>query len=149
VAERSGKRGVGLYLDVFGLRSLDLASDLGAKGIKLHSTDLLNGPLLRAVAASSVDTVLLSAGGTYRKELEAAVRILKAKNLILMHGFQGYPTLADANQIARIGQLKRQFPDCRTGSQIMCQKMQVREPGFQPSLLVQALLCSKSTSPAR
>src|SRR5437867_3760516 len=57
------KRGLSIYFDVFGSRSLDLAAQLGVDGIKIHSTDMLNPDLLAGVARSSVGEVLLSAGG--------------------------------------------------------------------------------------
>jgi N,N'-diacetyllegionaminate synthase len=115
VAERARSRDIGLFLDVFGDRSLDLACRIGADGVKLHSTDLLNVALMRHVAASPVRRVVLSAGGTFDGELSAAVGILREKRLVLMHGFQGYPTRADENQLARLERLRRAYPQCEIG----------------------------------
>lgn len=110
VPERCQARKINLYLDVFGPRSLDLACRLGVHGLKLHSTDVLNLPLIRQVAAASVARVLLSAGGTFGPELAEAVALLEGKDLVLMHGFQGYPTRLEDNQLARIGWLRARYP---------------------------------------
>jgi N,N'-diacetyllegionaminate synthase len=115
VAERARSRHIGFFLDVFGDRSLDLACRIGADGVKLHSTDLLNTALIRRVAASPVPRVVLSAGGTYEAELSNAIGIVKGKRVVLMHGFQGYPTRAGENQLARIERLRRAHPSCEIG----------------------------------
>jgi sialic acid synthase SpsE len=107
--------GLGLYLDVFGLRSLALAERVGVSGVKIHSTDMMNTGLLRALAASNVKRVMLSTGGCLMPEIERAVQILGQKPLVLMHGFQGYPTASDENQIARVALLRAKFPQVTLG----------------------------------
>lgn len=104
-----------LYFDVFGPRSLEMAVSLGAKGIKIHSTDVLNRALMRELSQADIPRVVVSAGGTELAELEEAVSILSNKQLVLMHGFQGYPTPLADNAIARISLLKKTFPTCDIG----------------------------------
>jgi len=115
VASKCMEKGIHLYLDIFGIKSLRLACELSVKGIKLHSTDILNKPLLQAVAASSVPRVILSAGGTFLSELKEAVSILGNKELIIMHGFQGYPTMSADNQLDRIRVFQKDFPERNIG----------------------------------
>lgn len=115
VADHARERGIGLYFDIFGSRSLDLASRVGAAGVKLHSTDVLNIGLIRQVAAGAVARVLLSAGGAYEPELFEAVALLTSKEVVLMHGFQGYPTRTEDNQIARLAEFSRRYPGCTLG----------------------------------
>lgn len=115
VTERCQARKINLYADVFGPRSLDLACRLGAHGLKLHSTDVLNVPLIRLVAEAPIARVLLSAGGTFAPELDQAVALLAHKDLVLMHGFQGYPTRLEDNQLARIGWLRSHYPQVLIG----------------------------------
>ena len=98
---------IDLYLDIFGKRSLALAERAGVKGIKIHSTDMLNVGLLEDVANSGISLVLLSIGGCFRHEIDEALRILSAKHIVLLHGFQGYPTPLESNQIARLRELTR------------------------------------------
>src|SRR6185369_11224283 len=98
----AGELGVRLYLDIFGGRSLRLAEQLGLKVVKLHGTDISNVGFLEQVASSSVPKILLGAGGAYASELERAINILSEKEVVVLLGFQGYPTPNEANQIARI-----------------------------------------------
>jgi N,N'-diacetyllegionaminate synthase len=86
-----------LQLDIFGLRSLRLAEKIGVKTIKLHGTDIANIGLLNEVAESTVNKVFLGAGGAMLGELQNAMAILQNKEVIILLGFQGYPTPNDSN----------------------------------------------------
>jgi N,N'-diacetyllegionaminate synthase len=96
------ERGIQLHLDIFGERSLELASAVGAAALKVHPTDITNVGLLRRIADSPIGTVLLGAGGAGWSEIEPALDVLSGKKVVLLVGFQGYPTPVEANQIARI-----------------------------------------------
>jgi sialic acid synthase SpsE len=100
---------VELYLDVFGARSLALASEIGAQAVKIHGTDMGNMALLKAVALSSVGQVLLGAGGGFLPEIEYAVELLAEKQVVVLLGFQGYPTPVASNQIDRVRMLAGLF----------------------------------------
>jgi sialic acid synthase SpsE len=97
--------GITLQVDIFGSRSLELAETIGASGVKLHGTDIANLGLLAEVARSSVPKVLLGAGGAWYGEIEHAVSALKNKEVVVLLGFQGYPTPTETNQIARVRML--------------------------------------------
>ena len=94
--------GIHLQLDVFGSRSLALAVKIGVSEIKLHGTDINNLGLLTQVAASPVSKVLLGAGGALASEIQQAVDVLKDKQVLLLLGYQGYPTPVEGNQIERV-----------------------------------------------
>ena len=98
-----------LQLDIFGTKSLDLAEQVGAHAIKLHGTDIANIGLLNEVARSRIGKVLLGAGGAYLEELEQALSILSNKEVVILLGFQGYPTANHDNQISRITLLIQHF----------------------------------------
>ena len=98
-----------LQLDIFGLRSLKLAETIGASAVKLHGTDIANHGLLAEVARSVVPKVLLGAGGGWLDEIDHAVAALKNKEVVVLLGFQGYPTPTEANQIARVRLLLERF----------------------------------------
>jgi sialic acid synthase SpsE len=102
LAAMAKELGTRLYLDVFGTRSLRLAERLGVDVVKLHGTDISNIGFLEEVAGSSVPRILLGAGGAYASELERAIKILAGKEVVVLIGFQGYPTPNEANQIARV-----------------------------------------------
>jgi N,N'-diacetyllegionaminate synthase len=98
-----------LQLDIFGTKSLSLAGQIGAYAIKLHGTDIANVGLLNEVAKSRIGKVLLGAGGAYLEELEQALSILSNKEVVILLGFQGYPTANQDNQIGRIRLLIQHF----------------------------------------
>ena len=86
-----------VYADVFGLKAFQIARKLKVDGYKIHSSDLLNRELLINVAKTN-KKVFLSVGGANGFEISYALKNLKRKNVILMHGFQNYPTnLSDIN----------------------------------------------------
>jgi sialic acid synthase SpsE len=94
------------YLDIFGSKSLSLSEKIKVDGIKIHSTDMGNVGLLEMVGNSSINKVFLSAGGAYFDEITKAVNMLKNKHIVLLLGFQGYPTQVYENQICRVNFLK-------------------------------------------
>jgi len=101
--------GIELQLDIFGIQSLRLSEQLGVKTIKLHGTDIANIGLLHEVALSSIEKVLLGAGGAHLAELDTALEILSNKQVIILLGFQGYPTLTADNQISRVALIVNRF----------------------------------------
>jgi sialic acid synthase SpsE len=115
VAERAGELGVGLFLDVFGRRGLELAQELGAGAVKVHSSDMLNDALLGEVAGSSISEVLLSAGGTTLAEVEAAIALLPGKRTTVVLGFQAYPTPVAENRLLRLAAIREALPGVALG----------------------------------
>lgn len=119
LARYAQESGIALYLDVFGTRSLALAERVGAQAIKVHGTDMANVSLLSQIARTTVPKILLGAGGAFRPEIEQAIRLLAGKEIVILLGFQSYPTPNDANQIARVRMLSKlwstQNPNVRVG----------------------------------
>jgi len=107
IKQLADRTGVALYLDVFGTRSLGLALRLGCPGVKIHSTDMGNLGLLQEVASSEIPLALLSTAGCSDAEVEEALMLLKKKRVVLLHGFQGYPTPLEANNISRVRRLQQ------------------------------------------
>lgn len=111
--------GIGLQTDIFGIRSLELAERIGVAAVKLHGTDIANIGLLNAVAKSTIKKVLLGAGGAHFSELRQAIDILIDKQIVVLLGFQGYPTLNETNQMDRVRLLAerigRTYPNVSIG----------------------------------
>jgi len=102
LARLAAAQNLSLDLDIFGPRSLKLAVKIGVRTVKIHGTDIANIGFLELVSKSSVPRVMLGTGGATAKEIEQALNVLTGKNIILLLGFQGYPTPNETNQIARI-----------------------------------------------
>ena len=103
-----------LIVDVFGEKSLKTAENLNINMIKVHGTDVTNIGLLEKIAISSLNTVILGVGGAYWEEIENAIKILKNKHLILLCGFQGYPTKIEDNHIDRIKSISKKTKGIHT-----------------------------------
>jgi len=106
LAEYAKELRIQLYLDIFGTKSMKLSEKIGINAIKLHGTDIANKGLLYEVASSSINKIILGAGGAHLSEIENALNILDGKQVIILLGFQGYPTPNETNQIDRIQSLK-------------------------------------------
>lgn len=102
ISNLASKNKIELHLDIFGEKSLHLADEIGASAIKIHGTDIANKRLLNLVAKSKVEQVILGAGGALQSEISIALSLLKNKHIILLFGFQSYPTANSDNQINRI-----------------------------------------------
>jgi len=109
IVDLTRKLEIRLILDIFGDRSLALAEKLGVGEIMVHATDLTNMPLIERIAAGSATKVVLGVGGALMSEIERAVRVLHSKQVVVMVGFQGYPTPDDENQISRIARVAHEL----------------------------------------
>jgi N,N'-diacetyllegionaminate synthase len=99
-----------VFFDVFGLKTAKVVSKLNIDGIKIHSADLSN-PVLLKFLSTFKKTILLSTAGSYPYEIHEALEYLQKtpKEIILMHGFQGYPTSINEMNLSRISELKQKF----------------------------------------
>ena len=118
IAAKAKNLGISLVFDVFGSDSLELANEVGVSRLMLHATDLSNLNLLSLVNKTDASDVFLGIGGGHRTEIKQAIKLLNSKNVILMAGFQGYPTPLEDNQISRIGVLHREFAEKHENVQI-------------------------------
>ncbi len=110
--------GTQLIVDIFGEKSLVAAENIGINTIKVHGTDVTNLGLLEAISSSSIENVILGVGGAYWGEIKKALNVLKSKNLILLCGFQGYPTKTEDNHIVRMNVIKEKAKAIHTNFQM-------------------------------
>lgn len=87
-----------IYCDVLGLKSLELSKKLGLDGIKIHSSDVGNNKLIEKLIGYK-KKIFVSCGGVKLFEIINLISKFKLKkNLVLLHGFQSYPTkIEDVN----------------------------------------------------
>jgi N,N'-diacetyllegionaminate synthase len=107
--EQSSKMGVELQFDIFGELSLRKSTDLHIETVKIHPTDVTNLSLLEKISVSPIKRILVGVGGATSKEIDLATEILANKELVLILGFQSYPTPVESNQIARVSLLKQKY----------------------------------------
>ena len=78
----------------YDIPSADLIAKMGADAYKIHSADLSNPQLLKHVARMG-KPVFLGVGASTLGEIETAITTLKSEgnnDIILMHGYQNFPT---------------------------------------------------------
>lgn len=99
-----------VFVDIFGLQSAKQISKLNIDGYKIHSTDVSNPEILEFLSNTN-KTVLFSVAGCFPYEIDSALHIIKKtpKKIVLMHGFQGYPTQHKDLNLLRISSLKSKF----------------------------------------
>lgn len=101
-----------LLADVFGHESLAVAAAAPVDGVKIHSSDLANSPLV-AAAATRFQDLYLAVGGSTAREVARAIAIARSANatvrLTLLHGFQAYPTALADSELRRLVRLQEMF----------------------------------------
>lgn len=107
------KLGVEVWIDIFDDWGLELAVKLSSMidGFKIPSTIIQAHDIIEGIF-SFQKPVLLGVGGWYEHEIDAFMQSLNKKNLenlIIIHGFQGYPTNTEDANLIRIGYLKNRY----------------------------------------
>lgn len=106
------KNGLFVFADIFGAKSFEIAKNCKVNGFKIHSEDTLNYPLIEKVAKLN-KILILSAGGSYRSELFSLINYLNKKNLannlILMTGYQVFPTPFESHSLNEIFDLSKKY----------------------------------------
>jgi N,N'-diacetyllegionaminate synthase len=99
-----------VFVDIFGIKSLNDFSMFNIDGYKIHSADVSNPAILHYFSSKNIP-ILLSVAGSLPNEIDNALRILSKtkKEIVLMHGFQGYPTKINDLNLSRISSLKNKF----------------------------------------
>lgn len=99
-----------IYADVFGLDALKLAIKLNLDGIKIHSSDLSNLELINHLK-NYKKKIFISCGGSTLIEIYNVINFLPKKNIILLHGFQSYPTSIEDANFKKLRDIKNFFGD--------------------------------------
>ena len=97
-----------IYADVFGLKALKFAIKSNLDGIKIHSSDLSNIKLLKYLKKYK-KRIFISCGGSSVIEIRSALEIIRSKNVVLLHGFQNYPTSIEDVNFKKLKQIKNFF----------------------------------------
>tara|TARA_Y100000588_G_scaffold394368_1_gene514460 strand:+ start:3816 stop:4838 length:1023 start_codon:yes stop_codon:yes gene_type:complete len=102
---------VTIAADVDDVAATELAITGGAELLKIRTTNLSHHELLQAVAESG-RPIVIATGASTMDEITRAVGALEnygAQDVILMHGFQAFPTKAVDTHLRSLGLLTKQF----------------------------------------
>lgn len=104
----SQEKEIELCVDVFGSRSLEVVRSTGMRSVKIHPTDITNQVLLEELnKIVSVEQIFIGIGGAGLEEIKECINLIdEQKVIVLIHGYQAYPTPNGENKISRIAYLK-------------------------------------------
>jgi len=99
------------FSSVYDLESVKFLIDQDVDAFKIHSSDISNPEMLIAIAKSK-KPIFLSTGASKIEELKKAINILRkndTKDIILMHGYQGFPTKIEDSNLKFIKTFEKLF----------------------------------------
>lgn len=105
------ERNVDVFSTPFDLESVELLTRLNVPAFKVASMDLVNLPLIRAVA-KTMKPIIMSTGMSTLGDIEEAVNIVREEgnpNLILLHCVSSYPATAAESNLKMIPKLANIF----------------------------------------
>jgi N,N'-diacetyllegionaminate synthase len=85
--------------------------------VEIHSVCLNDYKLLRHLKSkiNNLTKVVLGVGGTDLYEIENAISLIGTSNIVLMHGFQNYPTKYEDINFEKVRRIMQLFPDFEHG----------------------------------
>jgi len=97
--------------------SVQFASRIKPEMIEIHSTCLNDIWLLEAVKQliPKSTKIVIGTGGSTKSEIDSVINYLDWENIILMHGFQNYPTKYRDINFFKIMKLKSLYPTLKHG----------------------------------
>ena len=107
-----------IYFDVYGAKSLQLAQDLHADGIKLSTTEFYNTDLMSVALQAGFKRILISLGGIPLTDIQEFLRrepTLASLPVFFLVGFQSEPTPLNGNNLNKIRKLQELFPQLKFG----------------------------------
>ncbi len=111
IADYCHKKPIKIIAEVFDFKSLIIARKMNVSGYKVHSSTISDIFLLENASLDN-KLFLLSTGGSTKEEVYKGLEIIKKnKNnkIILMHGFQNFPTKLENINLNKIETLQKEF----------------------------------------
>lgn len=98
-------------------KALSFGVNFNPSLIEVHSVCLNDIFLLEEInlRIKSEVPIVLGVGGSTLYEIENAINTLESDNLVLMHGFQNYPTKYEDVNFNKINKLKQLYPEYKHG----------------------------------
>jgi len=110
--ELAHKRKLKVFANVLETSGIDVALSSGVDVLKIHSSDISNPEMLKSVIGSRLP-IVLSTGGSTIEEIRVAIDELRLSggvdNLLLMHGYQAFPTDINESHLSFISTLEAMF----------------------------------------
>jgi len=113
VSERDKK----LMLLFNDMEAIDFGKMFNPEIVEIHSVCLNDITLLKHLKEkiNQETKIVLGVGGSDLYEIENAINVLGSRNIVLMHGFQNYPTKYEDINFAKIKKIMQLFPHLEHG----------------------------------
>tara|TARA_B110000967_G_scaffold209987_2_gene269255 strand:+ start:17034 stop:18029 length:996 start_codon:yes stop_codon:yes gene_type:complete len=98
-------------------KAIEFASRFKPEAVELHSV-CLNVPRLQNAILEQIDKnskIIVGVGGTSIEEIDHAINNFKNRQVVLMFGFQNYPTKYENINLTKINQIQSLYPDLEYG----------------------------------
>jgi N,N'-diacetyllegionaminate synthase len=97
--------------------AIEFGLNYAPKLVEIHSVCLNDLNLLSALKSNLPDSVpvVIGVGGTSLEEIDHAVNYLQRDNIVLMFGFQNYPTRLEHINLLKIKKIMSMYPDFSFG----------------------------------
>lgn len=109
--EKARKKGLAIMSMPNDLTSLKLTERLGTDAYYLHSANLGDLFFIKEMAKTK-KPILIGTGATSFNEIKEMISLIKSQGnnkIILMHGYQAYPTKLEENHLKMINTIKKRF----------------------------------------
>ncbi len=103
------KNNIKFLTSCFDKDRVDFLATLGMDTIKVPSPEFTSLKMIERLAVK-FDTLILSTGATFTKEIDEVMQVLKGKKFALLHCVSVYPTPLERSNLARMNWLKRYTP---------------------------------------
>ena len=112
IIKSTKKLNIKVYCDILGIKAFNFIKKLNIDGYKIHTSDISNLKLIKQVSKEG-KKIFLSCGGVKLTEIYNAIKSidLSKNKVVLLHGFQSYPTRIMDTNLWRINKLKKEFKD--------------------------------------
>lgn len=111
VADYCSKKPIKIIAEIFDYDSLLIARKMNISGYKVHSSAISDVILLEN-ASKDNKLFLLSTGGSTKQEIHKGLKIINSNGnnqIILMHGFQNFPTELENVNLNKVESLKNEY----------------------------------------
>jgi N,N'-diacetyllegionaminate synthase len=98
-------------------KAIDFGMQYNPEIVEIHSVCLNDINLLNHLTkrVSSNTKIVLGVGGSDLYDIESAINTINSNNLVLMHGFQNYPTKYEDINLQKIKRIMQLFPNALHG----------------------------------
>lgn len=117
IFEYARSKDIEVWVCTFDKPSVEWCKEFKADGIKLNSADLSNPDVLSSVSKLGIP-LNLGTGASTMEEINNGLKYCEtgvAKEIVLMHGVQNFPTKNEDLNISRVCLLKKMFPKYTVG----------------------------------